>query len=121
MEPHTVNDIGDLEKNQHMYIASRINNASFSALIDCGASGYAYISEDLVRRLALPLTTLKEPIVLRGFENVESPYRIEYSIECPLDLAAAATDSAADAHTELLSAHVVPHFKYDLVLRLPWL
>ena len=59
-----------------MYLAVQINNTSYTALIDCGASGYAYVSQKVATDLQLPLTTLSQSITLRGFEGIDSAHQI---------------------------------------------
>ena len=94
-----------------MYVTIKIGNETFSSLIDTGASGIAFISESLCKRLSLATEVLKSAVVLIGFEGT-SGSKISTKVNVPLKIG---------NHSEILSAFVVPNSKYDLVLGLPWL
>lgn len=46
-------DFKDISTSRHMYVEARINNISLIALIDTGASGYAFISKSMSNTLKL--------------------------------------------------------------------
>lgn len=94
-----------------MYVNAKIGNITLIALVDSGASGFAFLSESLCKKLKLTHNSLKSPIALINFEG-NSNTRITKQVRFHISLG---------NHVEEMSAFVTPHIKYDLVLGLPWL
>ena len=106
-----LSSLKELASSRHMYINAKIGNEIIASLIDTGASGFAFVSESLCKRLNLIPTALKSHVTLIGFEGKPGS-QISKHVKFPLHLG---------NHTELLSAFVIPRSKYELVLGLPWL
>lgn len=113
MELVTVGHVSfeELSSSRHMYVNAEIKNISLIALVDSGASGFAFLSEDLCQKLNLTPDSLDSPIALVGFEG-KSNNKITKQVRFHLSLG---------NHKEEMSAFVTPQMKYDLVLGLPWL
>lgn len=97
--------------SRHMYIQIRIENEDLIALVDTGASGFAFVSESLCKRLNLTQQLLSSSISLTGFEGgkeslITNKTRFKVAI---------------GRHLEVLSAYIISRCKYDLILGLPWL
>ena len=83
------------------------------ALVDCGATGYAFIDEDFVRHHQLPLFRLKtarslEVIDGRPIESGDVTHLTKLSM-------------TIDKHTETLPLFVTKLGHYPIVLGIPWL
>ena len=84
-----------------------------TALIDCGATGYAFVDENFVRHHQLPLTTLRTPRPLTVIDGREiSSGDITHMSEAALLI---------DEHHERLPMFVTTLGSYSLVLGIPWL
>ncbi|KAI0992907.1 hypothetical protein K3495_g15276, partial [Podosphaera aphanis] len=94
-----------------MYISAKVGNKNLVALVDTGASGFAFVSTNLCDRLHLKSQALESPIAILGFEG-KSSSRVTNSVSFPLILG---------NHSEVVSAFVIPNSKHDLILGLPWL
>ncbi|KAI0994273.1 hypothetical protein K3495_g13908, partial [Podosphaera aphanis] len=55
-----------------MYIEAKIRNESLVALVDTGASGFSFVSDQLCDRLKLTSEPLNSPIAILGFEGTIS-------------------------------------------------
>ncbi|KAI1000093.1 hypothetical protein K3495_g8106 [Podosphaera aphanis] len=97
--------------SRHMYISAKVGNENLVALVDTGASGFAFVSTNLCDRLYLKFQALESPIAILGFEGKLSS-RVTNSVNFPLILA---------YYGEVASAFVIPNSKHDLILGLPWL
>ena len=94
-----------------MYINTRIGKNSLIALVDTGASGFAFISTSVCNRLHLKPKALQSSVSLIGFEGKRSSlvtHKVSFSL-------------AIGRHVEELSAFVIDSCKNDLILGLPWL
>lgn len=113
MESVTVGNASfkDLSSQRHMHVNSKINNTSLIALIDTGASGFAFLSQSLCHSLKLSPYALKYPITLVGFDGKQGA-QITHQVSFSL---------AIGRHCEVLTAYVTYPCKQDLVLGLPWL
>ena len=83
------------------------------SLVDCGATGYAFIDEDFARHNNLPLYRLKTPRSLevidgRPIESGELTHLTKHTI-------------TIDKHTETLPLFVTKLGHYPIVLGIPWL
>lgn len=94
-----------------MYVNIKIKNITLIALIDYGASGFAFLSESVCRKLNLTSDSLDSSIALIGFEG-KSNTKITKQVRFHVSLG---------NHMEEMSAFVTPQIKYDLVLGIPWL
>ncbi|KAI0996376.1 hypothetical protein K3495_g11804 [Podosphaera aphanis] len=94
-----------------MYIKAKIGNETLVALIDTGASGFAFVSQSLCHRLLLPSKKLEKPLAVIGFEGRQGA-QITHQANFSLSIG---------RHQENLPAYVTYPCKYDLVLGLPWL
>lgn len=97
--------ISDLSSTRHMYIHGQIENENLTALVDTGASGFAFVSRSLCDRLKLTPLPLASPITLVGFEGKRESC-ITQRISLRLNL---------KNHVEILSAYVTEISKYELV------
>ena len=103
--------ISDLSSSRHMYIHGQVENKNLTALVDTGASGFAFVSRSLCNRLNLKPQPLPSSIALVGFEGKQGPC-ISRKTSLRLTLS---------NHVEIITAYVVEVCKYELVLGLPWL
>lgn len=94
-----------------MYLKVKIGNETFCSLVDTGASGLAFISESLCKRLNLSPHRLSSPIQLTGFEGKNSQ-KVTHMVNFSLCIG---------SHQEYMSAYVTNPCKNDLILGLPWL
>ena len=97
--------------SRHMYIEVMIRKQNLVALVDTGASGFAFVSQSLVNRLHLNSELLEPPVSLFGFEGINNSL-ITHHANFPLLIS---------NHLENISSYVVKQSKYDLILGLPWL
>ena len=94
-----------------MYINARVGNDSLTALVDTGASGFAFISKKICESLCLNPIALKSSVALVGFEGKRSSlvtHQVHFSL-------------IIGRHVEELYAFVIDSCKTDLILGLPWL
>ena len=103
--------LSDLLSSRHMYIYGQIDNKNLTALVDTGASGFAFASKSLCDRLNLSPNPLSSAIALVGFEEKRKSF-ITQKVSIRLSLS---------NHVEILSAYVIDTCKYELILGLPWL
>ncbi|KAI0994896.1 hypothetical protein K3495_g13285 [Podosphaera aphanis] len=94
-----------------MYVNAKIENESFVALVDTGASGFAFISAHMCNHLTLASQPIIPPIAILGFEG-KTTSKVSKMATFSLNLG---------NHRETVSAYVIPSCKHDLVLGLPWL
>lgn len=92
-----------------MYVNAQINNIPLIALVDTGASGFAFISKSLCDSLKLSLRALQTPINLIGFDGDRSS-QFTHRVTFPLNLG---------RHSDVSSAYVISPCKHGLVLGLP--
>ena len=90
-----------------------INRIRTHALVDCGATGYAFIDESFTRHHNLPLFPLKTPRSLEVIDGrpIESG-DITHMTRLRLDI---------DQHTEEIPMFVTKLGHYPIVLGIPWL
>ena len=83
------------------------------SLVDCGASGFAFIDKDYAHHHNLPLHSLKEPRHLEVIDGrpIDSG-DITHVVKVGLNI---------NGHYEQLSAYVTKLGHYPLVLGIPWL
>ena len=81
------------------------------SLVDCGASGFAFIDKDYAHYHNLPLHSLKEPRYLKVIDGrpIDSG-DITYVVKVGLNI---------NGHNERLSAYVMKLGHYPLVLGIP--
>ena len=103
--------LSDLSYSRHMYIHGQIENEILTALVDTGASGFAFASKSLCNRLKVNPIPLPSAIALVGFEGKKGS---DITHKIPLRF-------ILGNHVESFSAYVTESCKYDLVLGLPWL
>lgn len=94
-----------------MYVIVNIRNENLVALVDTGASGFAFVSQSMSDRLNLQKLPLRSPIALVGFEGNRGS-QITHQVIVPLSL---------ENHSEKINAFVIEKSKYDIILGLPWL
>ncbi|KAI1007964.1 hypothetical protein K3495_g267 [Podosphaera aphanis] len=94
-----------------MYINTRIGNEFFVALVDTGASGFAFVSTHFGDRLSLTPQPLNSAIAILGFEGKISS-KVTSQVKFPLILGNYEKD---------INAYVISNCKHDLVRGLPWL
>ena len=102
----------------HIVVLVKLDNKSnktFSsyALIDCGATGYAFVDEEFVRNHNLPLYKLKTP---RSLEVIDGR-----PIESGLITHLTRLRMSIDSHQEDIPMFVTKLGHYPVVLGLPWL
>ena len=94
-----------------MYVYGQIANKMITALVDTGASGFAFASQSLCDRLHLVPVSLPSPIALVGFEGKQGSH-ITHKVVLKFTL---------KNHVETICAYVIKTCKYELILGLPWL
>jgi hypothetical protein len=83
------------------------------ALIDCGATGYAFIDEEFVRQHNLPKYSLRVPRALEVIDGRPiASGDITHLVKVPMQIG---------GHQELLPAFVTRLGHYPLVMGIPWL
>ena len=91
--------------SSHMYIEVMIRKQNLVALVDTGASGFAFVSQSLVNRLHLNSELLEPPVSLFGFEGINNSlitHHVNFSL-------------LISNHLENISSYVVKQGKYDLI------
>jgi predicted aspartyl protease len=83
------------------------------ALIDCGATGYAFIDQDFADHYKLPLCPMKIPHALEVIDGCKiSSGNITYIVEAHLSI---------HEHCERLPMFVTKLSHYPIILGIPWL
>lgn len=95
---------------RHMYVNAKIENEDLVALVDTGASGFAFVSISLCDRLNISSLSLDSPVSIVGFEPNNS-FNVIKKVNNVLTL---------DNHRENISALLILNSKYDLILGLSW-
>ena len=106
-------DESQLEGN-HLVVECAVNNGIDShALIDCGATGFAFIDEQFVSQHNLPRHRLRVPRALQVIDGrpVSSGDIVELT-RVPLDVG---------GHREVVTAFITSLGQYPLVLGIPWM
>lgn len=101
----------------HIVIAIKLNKDSFylssHALLDCGATGYAFMDEEFAQKYKFPLFKLKTPRTLEVIDGrpIASGI-ITHITKVPLDI---------NGHREDAPMFITKLGHYLVVLGLPWL
>ncbi len=107
----------ELLDGNHIVISTQIkddsSNISTHALVDCGATGYAFVDEEFARDQNFPLFKLKKPRCLEVIDGrpIESGLII-HMIKLHMTIA---------GHKEIIPLFVTKLGHYPIVLGLPWL
>lgn len=104
-------------ESEHLVVSCILSNSESKlqshALVDCGATGYAFIDEDFVRRHNLPLFNLRQP---RALEVIDGRPILSGDITHITKLRL-----NINSHIEELPMFVTKLGHYPIVLGLPWL
>lgn len=101
----------------HLVVACTINDSHRSirthALVDCGATGFAFIDEEYVRHHNLPLYPLKKPRTVEVIDGrpIKSG-EIRYMTKITMTI---------DKHVEEIPMFITNLGHYPIVLGIPWL
>ena len=94
-----------------MFVAVSIANLRTNALMDTGATGFAYIDFHLAQQIEAAIYPLPRRIQLIGFDG-KSPTYVTHAAVFELEIR---------GHKEILAAFILPLPKWPLVLGLPWM
>src|SRR5690606_20066798 len=94
-------------------LADEISKTPSYALIDCGATGYAFVDEEFARHHHLPLYSLKNP---RDIDVIDGR-----PIESGQVTHLAKSNLTINGHTEAIVIFVTKLGHYPIVLGIPWL
>jgi len=107
----------ELEELEHLFVAATLHNGDHSiqtpAMIDTGATGFAFIDENFVRQHKFPHYRLNPPRDLKVIDGrpIESSQITHLTkISCQIQ-----------DHTEMLPAFITKLGHFSLVLGIPWL
>ena len=104
-------------EGSHLVVICILKDSNFQlpthALVDCGATGYAFIDEDFARHYNLPLYCLKTP---RSLEFIDGR-----PIESGDVTHLTKLTMTVDKHTETLLLFVTKLGHHPIVLGIPWL
>lgn len=107
----------ELLQGKHLVISCTLNDVSSEiqsySLIDCGATGIAFIDEDFASRLSFPLYQLKQP---REIEVMDGRPIASGSVTYLTKLLV-----VINGHKEMLPFFVTKVGHYPLVFGIPWL
>ena len=102
----------NLDQNNHMFVPVYVASSVLPvhALIDTGATGYAFVGARFARKHNFSHYRLPKPVEIRGFDD-KLISSITLAAIFPLQIG---------RHRELLAAFVLDSDKWPIVLGLPW-